>query len=65
MIGNINPDSFLLECIICRRQEGISLVAHRMHEEGISGFIAVCPDHLKLVTSGTSLQLLMPKEEGK
>ena len=64
MIGNLNSDSFLLECVICGREEGISLVAHRGWEKGITGFLAVCPDHTKQVYGG-SIQLLLPKARGK
>lgn len=60
-IENINKDSYILECIVCGRQEAISLVAHRNKEQAIVGFIAVCPDHVENVTGGSFQLLTVPK----
>ena len=57
IVGNKNEDGFELECIICGRAEGISLVAHR-NNKNIVGFIGVCRDHSKDVYgAGFSLML--------
>ena len=59
IVGNKNKDGFELECIVCGRGEGISLVAHR-NKENIVGFIAACRDHLQEVY-GAGFQLLLTK----
>ena len=60
-VDNKNESGFELECIVCGRCEGISLVAHR-NSVNIVGFIAACRDHLDTVYSA-DFQILVNKKE--
>jgi len=60
VVGNKNLNGFELECIVCGRGEGISLVAHR-NDKNIVGFIGACPDCITGVF-GAGFQLLLPKK---
>ena len=62
-VGNKNDDErgFELECILCGRAEGISLIAHR-NKTNIVGFIAACRDCKSKVFSA-GFTLLLRKEE--
>lgn len=38
-----------LQCINCRKERNINLIAHRNDKEYITGFIVVCNDCLRLL----------------
>jgi len=61
-IGNLNPDSFQMECIKCGRREALSLVAHR-NTECVCGWIVVCPDCKDEVCGGYFQLFTTPKED--
>lgn len=60
-IENLNPDAFVMECIVCGRAEELSCVAHR-NKKRIVGFIFACPDCLQKVY-GAGFQLWLPGEQ--
>jgi len=49
-LGNKNPmTDYNLQCINCKSNHNINLVAHRNKEQGITGFIVVCNNCLRLM----------------
>lgn len=49
-LGNKNKmTDYNLQCINCRKERNINLVAHRNDKEYITGFIVVCNDCLRLL----------------
>lgn len=58
-IGNINPDNFEMECILCGNTEKLSTVAHRNHRR-IVGFIIAC-QHCCGKVYGSGFSITLPK----
>lgn len=49
-LGNKNRmTDYNLQCVNCRKERNINLVAHRNDKEYITGFVVVCNDCLRLL----------------
>jgi hypothetical protein len=50
MIGNKSIEAnYILKCMHCGADKGLTFVAHRNKEECITGFIVVCQECLKII----------------
>ena len=59
-IGNINEDSFEMECINCGYDKTLATVAHR-NNQAIVGFLIACRDCRKKIYGGDFV-LILPGE---
>jgi len=49
-LGNKNRmTDYNLQCVNCRKERNLNLVAHRNNKKYITGFVAVCNDCLRLL----------------
>ena len=66
-LGNKNKMiDYNLQCINCKGNQNINLVAHRNSRKGITGFIVVCNNCFRLMEkSNQTIEMVIRTEEQK